>query len=46
MSESNNITWHDSEVTKEKDKIVMVIKVQLFGLRGYLVQVNRPFLSL
>ena len=46
MSESNNITWHDSEVTKEERQNRNGHKVQLFGLRGYLVQVNRPFLSL
>ena len=40
MSQSTNITWHDSEVTKEDRQHKMAIKVLSFGLQGYLVLVS------
>ena len=38
MSESNHITWHDSEVTKKQRQHKMDTKVLLYGLQGYLGQ--------
>ncbi len=41
MSESNHITWHDSEVTKKQRQQKMDTKVLLYGLQGYLGQGNQ-----
>ena len=44
MSQSTNITWHDSEVTKEDRQRQMIIKVLSFGLQVYLVLVSQQSL--